>query len=107
MLEAFDSLRKLEAALTTASIATAFGGRVEAALHRKRSDDSPFYDVEECRTEFRSALKAMVDTLNKYLDGHAAFLVEAQALYPKNNDSIRPTVASYSSLFSPNELAQL
>ena len=107
VLEAYDSLRKLEAALTTASTATAFGGRVEAALHRKRSDDSPFYDVEECRTEFRSALKAMVDKLNKYLDGHAAFLVEAQALHPKNTDSIRPTVASYCKLFSLNELAQL
>ena len=49
----------------------------------------------------------MANKLNKYLDGHAAFLVEAQALHPKNIDAIMANVASYSNLFSPHELAQL
>ena len=94
-------------ALTTASTAVTFGGTVESALFCKRSDDSPFHDVEERRTEFCSTLKAMVDKLNKYLDRHAAFHVEAQALHPKNIDSIMPNVASFSNLFSPSELARL
>ena len=49
----------------------------------------------------------MANKLNKYLDGYAAFLVEAQALHPKNIDAIMANVASYSNLFPPHELAQL
>ena len=83
MLEAYSSLRALEAALATASTAVTFGGRVDAALHRKRSDDSLFYDVAERCTDFCLALKAMVDKLNKYLDVHAAFLWRHRHCTPK------------------------
>ena len=105
MLEAHGSLKKLEAALTTASTTVTFGGTVESALLRKKADYSPFHDVEERRTEFCSALKAMADKLNKYLDGHAAFLVEAQALHPTNIEWTMANVSSYSNLFFPHELA--
>ena len=49
----------------------------------------------------------MVAKLDKYLHGHGAFLKQAQALHPKNTDSLNTNVVSYNKLFFPAELAQL
>ena len=49
----------------------------------------------------------MLAKLNKHLHGHGTFLKHAQALHPKNVDSLNASVVAYKELFQPAELAQL
>ena len=73
----------------------------------KKADDTPYYAVAECRSQFQSASKAMAQKLGTYLELHAAFIVQVHALHPKNVDSIAPDVIAYRELFQLGKLAQL
>ena len=48
-----------------------------------------------------------VSQAGQVLAWHGAFLKQAQALHPKNMDSLNTNVVSYNELFFPAELAQL
>ena len=107
VLTAYPRLMGLLAALTTSSTASTFTSPVEQTLLGKKGDGTPYYVVPECRTQFQAALKAMVQKLGTYLDSHAAFIAQVQALHPKNVASIATDVTGYRELFQPGELAQL
>ena len=107
VLTAYPQLMGLLADLTTSSTNSTFASPIEQTLIGKKADDTPYYDVVECRTQFQAALKAMVNKLGTYLELHAAFIVQVQALHPKNVASIATDVTTYRGLFQSGELARL
>ena len=107
VLTAFPRLMGLLADLPASSTNTTFASPVEQTLIGKKADDTPYYDVVECRTQFQAALKAVVNKLGTYLELHAAFIVQVQALHPKNAGPIATDVTAYRELFQQGELAQL
>ena len=107
VLTAYPRLMGLLADLTASSTNSTFASPVEQTLIGKEADDTPYCDVVECRTQLQAALNAMVNKLGTYLELHAAFIVQVQALHPKNVASIATNITAYWELFQPGELTQL